>query len=132
MLAVTLVLSQVCAAAPFTISNTLGDHAVLQNPIIIWGTGVPGETISTTVAQDQWHQKEVRSAQPTMVHPRLQHLLLARNTRLSLTHVVVSFLFFSFLSIYSPQEYTCIVGADGVWRQPLETLGVVTAHNTPG
>jgi hypothetical protein len=27
-------------------SNTLGDHAVLQQPVIVWGNGVPGDTVT--------------------------------------------------------------------------------------
>ena len=37
------------AASPFAFSNTLSDHAVLQNPIIIFGTGAAGSTVVTTV-----------------------------------------------------------------------------------
>ena len=35
---------------PFAFSNTLGDHAVLQNPITIWGIGPPGATVATLVS----------------------------------------------------------------------------------
>ena len=36
------------AASAFAFSQTLGDHAVLQNPIIIWGMGDPGAMVNTT------------------------------------------------------------------------------------
>ena len=38
------------ALPPFAFSNTLGDHAVLQNPITIWGIGSPGATVATVVS----------------------------------------------------------------------------------
>lgn len=38
------------APPPFAFSNTLGDHAVLQNPITIWGIGTPGATVTTAVS----------------------------------------------------------------------------------
>lgn len=49
----TVAAASAADGSKFSISNTLGSHAVLQNPVIIWGYGVPGESISTTVAQDQ-------------------------------------------------------------------------------
>ena len=36
-------------AAPFAFSKTLGDHAVLQNPIVIWGMGAAGSQVTTVV-----------------------------------------------------------------------------------
>ena len=38
------------AAAPFTLSKTLGDHAVLQNPAVLHGSGTVGATVTTTTA----------------------------------------------------------------------------------
>ena len=35
---------------PFSFSRTLGDHAVLQNPIVIWGTGTSGDSVSKTIS----------------------------------------------------------------------------------
>jgi hypothetical protein len=34
----------------FAFSNTLGDHAVLQSPVTVWGTGAPGSTVTTIVS----------------------------------------------------------------------------------
>jgi len=36
------------AAAPFTLSKTLGDHAVLQNPAVLHGSGTAGATVTTS------------------------------------------------------------------------------------
>ena len=38
------------SAAPFAFSATLGDHAVLQNPIVLWGSGTPNSCVAITVA----------------------------------------------------------------------------------
>eukprot|EP01051_Picozoa_sp_SAG22_P031948 SAG22_NODE_13214_length_414_cov_1.028571_1_plen_96_part_10 len=38
---------QAAGPATFAFSNTLGDSAVLQNPITIWGTGTPHSTVAT-------------------------------------------------------------------------------------
>ena len=40
------------AQSPFGLSHTLGDHAVLQNPAVIHGTGTPGATVSTIVSAE--------------------------------------------------------------------------------
>ena len=37
------------SAAPFAFSATLGDHAVLQNPIVLWGSGTPNSCVAVTV-----------------------------------------------------------------------------------
>ena len=47
------------APPPFAFSNTLGDHAVLQNPIVIWGVGSPGLTVATVVSSSGWTKKGV-------------------------------------------------------------------------
>ena len=38
------------SAAEFGFSRTLGDHAVVQNPVTVWGTGEPGTTVTTAVS----------------------------------------------------------------------------------
>lgn len=44
------VLALVAAGVPFQLSNTLGSHAVLQPPVVIWGLGTPGASVTTTVS----------------------------------------------------------------------------------
>jgi sialate O-acetylesterase len=46
---IVLLLACTATDAPFAFSKTLGDHAVLQNPIVIWGTGAPGSEVTTVV-----------------------------------------------------------------------------------
>jgi sialate O-acetylesterase len=37
-------------AAPFAFSRTLGSSAVLRNPIVLWGTGAAGDSVTTSVS----------------------------------------------------------------------------------
>jgi len=39
----------VAATAPFGFSATLGNRMVLQHPAVVWGTGTPGTSVTTTV-----------------------------------------------------------------------------------
>ena len=64
------------AGAPFQLSNTLGSHAVLQPPVVIWGLGTPGASVRTTVSG----------------------------------------------SVLPIAAATTLVGADGIWRQPLSVV----------
>ena len=40
------------SAGTFALSHTLGDHAVLQNPAVLHGTGSAGATVTTTASVD--------------------------------------------------------------------------------
>ena len=53
------------AAAGFSFSNTLGDHAVLQAPITVWGVGTPGSTVTTTVSGGRG--RHPRASLPTTI-----------------------------------------------------------------
>eukprot|EP00936_MAST-01D_sp_MAST-1D-sp1_P001477 g1477.t1 len=82
-----LLASALCTATalPFAFSNTLGDHAVLQNPIVIWGFGTPGSQVSTVVNASAG---SAAAAAATAV----------------------------------PSPLQTVVGADGIWRQPLPAM----------
>lgn len=151
----TVAAASAADGSKFSISNTLGSHAVLQNPVIIWGYGVPGESISTTVAQDQvslnvliglllhrsGHAKWTCSwsSRPRFLYPSPPHLVnrfvvvytLCMSPHYSHSHASSSFPLPLF-QWHQKEQYNCVVGADGIWRQPLEPLGVVTARGTPG
>lgn len=151
----TVAAASAADGSKFSISNTLGSHAVLQNPVIIWGYGVPGESISTTVAQDQvslnvliglllhrsGHAKWTCSwpSRPRFFVPPTVSPCQPVRCSVHTMHVPPLFTEPCFLLPSLPlfqwhqkEQYNCVVGADGIWRQPLEPLGVVTARGTPG
>jgi len=56
LLVATSLLSTTVTAAPCVLTNTLGDHAVLQRdrPATIWGFADPGVTVSTTFNDNKY------------------------------------------------------------------------------
>ena len=47
--ALALTAPHTALALPFAFSNTLGDHAVVQPPVVVWGTGAAGMKVVVTV-----------------------------------------------------------------------------------
>ena len=65
LLALAAATTPPASALPFAFSNTLGDYAVVQLPVVVWGTGAPGAKVSVTVAASP-----SRRASPSSLAPR--------------------------------------------------------------